>query len=261
MQKTPVTIDLSRFPAPFHPLLSDAAIFDSSSSPEARVWFIDKKEGFYLKKSAKDALRREAEMTRFFHSKGLAAEVLAYESLEEDWLLTAAICGEDCVSPACLADPARLCDTLGRLLRRLHDTDPSGCPVADHAGEYLAAAERGYLAGNFDPSHIPQAACYADKEAAWQFVQTHKHLLQNDTLIHGDFCLPNIILLDWKPAALIDFDHGGIGDRHIDLFWAIWSLRFNLGTDQWGDRFLDAYGRDRVNPEILKLIAAIEVFG
>ena len=261
MQKTPVTLDLHDFPTRFHPLLQDAAIFDSSRSPQARVWFIDKDSGYYLKKSAKDTLRREAEMTRFLHSKGLATTVLAYESMEEDWLLTAAIDGEDCVSAHHLADPARLCDTLGVLLRQLHDTDPTGCPIPDHTSTYLATAEKGYLDGNFDPSHIPQAAVYADRNAAWQYVQTHKHLLKNDTLIHGDFCLPNIILKDWQPAALIDVDHGGIGDRHIDLFWAIWSLRFNLGTDQWRDRFLDAYGRDRVDEEVLRLIAAIEVFG
>ncbi|MBQ5761114.1 MAG: aminoglycoside 3'-phosphotransferase [Clostridia bacterium] len=261
MQKTPVTIRLSDFPECFHPLLQDAAIFDSSSSPQARVWFIDKENGYYLKKSAKDTLCREAEMTRYFHKMGLAAEVLAYESLADDWLLTAAIDGEDCVSPEHLTDPARLCAVLGKLLRRLHDTDPTGCPVTDHTATYLAAAEKSYLSGNFDASHIPQAACFADRDAAWQYVQAHRHLLKNDTLIHGDFCLPNIILKDWQPAALIDVDHGGIGDRHVDLFWAIWSLRFNTNTDQWADAFLDAYGRDRVDPEILRLIAAIEVFG
>lgn len=261
MQKTPVTLNPQDIPAIFHWLLQNASLYDSSSSPQARVWFINKDKGYYLKKSAKGSLCREAEMTRFLHDKGLATNVLAYESLEYDWLLTAAIDGEDCVSAHHLADPARLCDTLGTLLRRLHDTDPSGCPIPDHTTAYLAAAERGYLAGNFDPSHIPQAAVYADCEAAWQYVQSHRHLLKNDTLIHGDFCLPNIILKNWQPAALIDVDHGGIGDRHVDLFWAIWSLRFNLGSDQWCGRFLDAYGRDRVDPEVLQLIAAIEVLG
>ncbi|MBQ1251122.1 MAG: aminoglycoside 3'-phosphotransferase, partial [Clostridia bacterium] len=79
MQKTPVTIRLSDFPECFHPLLQDAAIFDSSSSPQARVWFIDKENGYYLKKSAKGTLCREAEMTRYFYKMGLTAEVLAYK--------------------------------------------------------------------------------------------------------------------------------------------------------------------------------------
>ena len=36
---------------------------------------------------------------------------------------------------------------------------------------------------------------------------------------------------------------------------------FNLKTNRYSDRFLDAYGRDAVNPELLRGIAAIETFG
>ena len=84
--------------------------------------------------------------------------------------------------------------------------------------------------------------------------------MKNDTLLHGDYCLPNILLDDWKFSGFIDLDSGGVGDRHIDLFWGAWTLRFNLHTDAWCDRFLDAYGRDRIEPEILRAIAAFEVF-
>ena len=52
-----------------------------------------------------------------------------------------------------------------------------------------------------------------------------------------------------------------MGDRHIDLFWGVWSLFFNLKTDAWGDRFLDVYGRDKIDKDILAAIAAFEVFG
>ena len=58
----------------------------------------------------------------------------------------------------------------------------------------------------------------------------------------------------------IIIDTAGVGDRHVDLFWAVWSLQFNLKTDKYRERFLDAYGRDRMEPEMLRLIAACEVF-
>jgi kanamycin kinase len=47
----------------------------------------------------------------------------------------------------------------------------------------------------------------------------------------------------------------------VDLFWAVWSLQFNLKTDKYRERFLDAYGRDKITPELLRTVAAIEVFG
>jgi kanamycin kinase len=41
----------------------------------------------------------------------------------------------------------------------------------------------------------------------------------------------------------------------------MWSLNFNLKTDAYCARFLDAYGRDAIEPERFRTIAAIEVFG
>ena len=80
------------------------------------------------------------------------------------------------------------------------------------------------------------------------------------TLLHGDYCLPNILLDNWQLSGFIDLDAGGIGDRHIDLFWGIWTLQFNLKTDRYRDRFLDAYGRDKVTEELLRVVSAAEVF-
>jgi len=36
---------------------------------------------------------------------------------------------------------------------------------------------------------------------------------------------------------------------------------FNLKTNRYFDRFLDAYGRDQVNLDILRGTAAIEIIG
>ena len=101
----------------------------------------------------------------------------------------------------------------------------------------------------------------AGAEAAWQAAQAVFPHLQSDSLLHGDYCLPNIILNDWNFSGFIDVGQGGPGDRHIDLFWGCWTLNFNLKTNQYFDRFLDAYGRDKVEPELLRGIAAAETFG
>jgi kanamycin kinase len=69
------------------------------------------------------------------------------------------------------------------------------------------------------------------------------------------------MLDNWRFSGFIDVGNGGIGDRHVDLFWGAWTLNFNLGTDAYKDRFLDAYGRDLVNEDALRTIAAAEVFG
>ena len=261
MERRPIVPELELFPTQFRPLLENAAVFDSSCSPVARVYYIQKERGLFLKSAPKGSLCREAEMDRFFHSKGFGPEVLAYESEDQDWLLTMAVPGEDCTYPLYKEDPARLCDITAELLRKLHDTDPVGCPVPDRTAEYLVTARRNYETGNYDATLFPDNWGYASAEEAWAVVAQYGSCLKNDTLLHGDYCLPNIMLDNWRFTSFIDLDAAGVGDRHVDLFWGIWSLQFNLKTDRFRDRFLDGYGRDRVNEELLKVVAAIEVFG
>lgn len=260
MLRRPTTLDLAAIPACFHPFLEGAAVFDSSCSAAARVYLIDKGPGFYLKKAPKGTLDREAALTAFFHEKGLAAQVVAYESQASDWLLTTRVPGEDCTDPACLAEPKRLCDTTAQLLRMLHETDFSGCPV-QRTADYLENARKNYEKKAYDSALFPDNWGYATPEEAWQEVERNGKYLGADVLLHGDYCLPNIMLDNWRFTGFIDLDAGGIGDRHIDLFWGIWSLQFNLKTDAYRERFLDAYGRDQVCDALLRTVAACEVFG
>ena len=63
-------------PAELDRFLRGARLYDSSCSPEARVYFIERDGGYYLKTYDRGTLRREAEMTSYFHRKGMGAEVL-----------------------------------------------------------------------------------------------------------------------------------------------------------------------------------------
>ena len=261
MHRTPITADFSQFPAIFHSFLQDATIFDSSCSSAARVYFLDKGPGFYLKTAPKGALQKEAALTAFFHSKNLSAEVLCYESLDADWMLTRRLSGEDCIHLQYISDPQRLCDTTAQLLRMLHDIDHTSCPIANRTADYLATARHNYRSQHYDIALFPDNWGYVSPEEAWAELEQNGKYLQANTLLHGDYCLPNILLDDWRFSGFIDLDAGGVGDRHVDLFWGIWSLQFNLKTDRYRQRFLDAYGRENICEDIFRTIAAAEVFG
>ena len=249
-------------PSEFTCLLQGADIYNSSCSPEARVYFIDRDDGYYLKTCDAGTLKREAEMTAYFHKKGMGAEVLRYLSQDNaDWMLTSAVKGEDCTHGQYLDDPRRLCDTLAQRLRWLHELDFSDCPVQNRNAEYLALAERNYRTNTYDTSAFPDSFGYVNAEEAWRVLENGKNAFRSNALLHGDYCLPNIMLDDWNFSGFIDVGNGGVGDRHIDLFWGVWTLWFNLKTDQYASRFLDAYGRDQIEIEMLRVVAAAEVFG
>ena len=239
-------------------LLRGADVYDSSCSPEARVLFIDRGCGYFLKSAPLGTLQKEAILGRYFHQKGLTAPVLAYfTENDRDWLLTERVPGEDATHARYLEQPRRLAALSGELLRRLHDMDGSDCPVSDRMTDYFALAEKNYLSGQYDLSY----GDFATAEEAWGVLCEGKAFLTGDTLLHGDYCLPNFLLDDWHFSGFIDLGNGGVGDRHVDIFWGIWTLEYNLKTNRYRDIFIDAYGRDRVNEDALRIISAAEVFG
>ena len=171
-------------------------------------------------------------MNAFFHSRRLGPEVLAYRSREADWLVTRAVPGEDCLHPVYLEDPRRLSALLGQLLRMLHETDPTGCPVT-----------------NLNETAYPRIPGFSAR---------YPGLLTSRVLLHGDYCLPNVMLRSWDFSGFIDLGSGGIGDRHIDLYWGCWSILFNLKEERWCTRFLDAYGRENVDTDKLRILDSLE---
>jgi kanamycin kinase len=64
---------------------------------------------------------------------------------------------------------------------------------------------------------------------------------RGNVLVHGDYCLPNILVSDGVLTGLIDVGQTGLGDPRQDLAAGVWSLQYNFGPGH-GREFLDAYG-------------------
>ena len=62
------------------------------------------------------------------------------------------------------------------------------------------------------------------------------------TLIHGDYCLPNILVKNGKISGFVDLGGAGVGDPWIDYAWCIWSLEYNLGTKEYTPILLEKLG-------------------
>lgn len=80
MKRKLIKINMEDYPIEFSYLLKDSTIYDSSCSPEARVIFIDKGCGYFLKSGNKGSLKNEYDMGRFFHGKGLGGKAVMYLS-------------------------------------------------------------------------------------------------------------------------------------------------------------------------------------
>ena len=262
MKRTPIKLNIETYPETVAEYMKDSVIYDSSCSPQAKVIFINKDEGYFLKEAAKGTLKTEALMTAYMHSLKLSEEVLYYgTSHGKDYMLSRRIQGEDCTYPAYLAEPKKLCDLIAFLLRKLHEIDGKACPVQDRIGTYVESVKHGLDKSSYESDLFKGIWEFNSFSDAKRAAEEGIPMLKKEVLIHGDYCLPNIILNNRKFSGYIDLDCGGIGDRHIDVLWGIWTLNYNLGTIEYTNRFIDAYGRDMIEPEKLRMIAAMEMIG
>ena len=244
---------MNDFPPAVRIYTDGVALRDCSGESGAKTYFIDKDNGFYLKTAPAGALKDEAAMTAYFHKLGLGAQVHAYcAEAQGDYLLTARLPEEVLYADVYLAQPEKLCEVFAEALRNLHQMPVDNCPCRPME-RWIADADEGKLCD-------VRLLNGRNPEAEFQFLQEHKHEFTHGTLIHGDACLPNVLLQNWRFTGFIDLGGAGLGDPHIDLYWALWSLEYNLHTAAYGDRFLDCYGREHIDADRLRLCAALGAF-
>lgn len=191
-------------------------------------------DGCFLKIASRGKLERAAVLQEYFHAKGLSAPLAVFDQ-DEDWdyLLVEAVKGRSGIEV--LDRPEWLAARLGEAVRALHELDAADCPVTDVNEQAIALYER-------ETGHG-----FAGDLSA----------LRRDALVHGDCCLPNVFFSENGFSGFIDLGEGGLGDRHFDLYWAMWSLEYNLKTDAHSGRFLDAYGRDWVDGARMEVCARL----
>lgn len=249
MKRTATHIDPLALPASLQPYLHKARIYDSSCSETARTLYLEGELKAFLKIAEPGKLAREELMTRFLHAHGLAPGVIEYVSNGgHDYLLTEALDGEDGIAERHLTEPVRLAGVFGESLRLIHRLPIEQCPIQGRTAEMITASEANISRGYKDPAIITEDISLAARQ-----LDRLKALGRDEVVIHGDYCLPNIILRDFRPRGFVDLGTGGVGDRHYDLFWGIWTLEYNLKTGSCKDVFLDAYGRQELDPERLEL--------
>ena len=254
MEKHLIQPNLADFPAEIVQYFENSTVYDSSSSERAKVYYCD--QGWFVKEACKGTLAKEAMMSKFFYERGLGVEVLDYHSVDRDYLVTAAAQGQDMLSY--LHEPELLCKILAEQLHKLHSLPADNSPVSATYEAYRKLADCDFTYEKTHPSMLMEHFSIGSIAEAQALLRQNFGKLQANCLIHGDACLPNVILKDGQFSGFIDFDQSGLGDRHIDLFWAIWSLQYNLKTEAYTELFLKIYGKDNYDPELIRTVAALE---
>lgn len=254
-------LNKAAWPAEIARFLGNASLTDISGMSGATTYFVDRDGGCYLKVWEKGLLRPDYDTLRFFAQYVPVPKVVFYQTLDRDYLLTRPLDGKRACDPVRICDPECLAVSLGAILRRFHDSHIPTCPFTNNTADMLSRVERNYHKRQWDEglaSYIGET----DIDRMYGFIQENLSLLRDDTIIHGDYCLPNIFLDDsYQLTGFLDLGMAGSGDSHYDLFWGRWSLQFNLGTDAYGDLFFQSYGLDAIDPQRLKVIGCLSCMG
>lgn len=252
MNKEQIKVNIKDYPSEIRHYLKDVEVYDCSSSKEFQVLYLS--SGHYLKSGKKNSLFLENKLTRQLHKKMISVKVIKYASRKKDFLLTEEAKGKSSLNY--LDNPHALIKVLAYYMKHLHSIDTYGFPFSEIMNIYFNSKKE-----NYNINYALKKYKNMTKEDALIIKKERMNKLKYDSIIHGDFCLPNIILNNFLPSAMIDLGNAGIGDHHIDIYWLLWSLEYNLKTDKYNEYFLELYGKENVDEEILELIAALEILG
>jgi aminoglycoside phosphotransferase len=70
-------------------------------------------------------------------------------------------------------------------------------------------------------------------------------------VIHGDYCLPNVLVEGGRLSAVVDVGLAGLAGPETDLAAGVWTLQYNYGKGFARD-FLDAYGWPPMSDEAIE---------
>lgn len=219
---------------------------DTLGMSSAQTYRISGQENFYVKIDSVTnvgGLQKEAQALTWLRTYLPAPEVVFYERIDGiDYMLIRELPGLPASADYWTSNPHQLVETLAESMLALHRLDIATCPFDQRTAVKLQEVAQYVQLGlvdtdDFEPEHSGQTPEHI-------LAQLYTEQPEQDDLVvtHGDFCLPNLLLTNWRLSGFIDVGSLGVGDRYQDLALCVRSLSQNLGTDQYHSLFFEAYG-------------------
>jgi len=172
-------------------------------------------------------------MLRWLEGRISAPRVLETISCEGfRWTVMTRISGEMSCAELYHSDPHRLVRVLAEAMNQLWTVDISDCPVDQTPEAKLARArtivENGQVNMELvDPDTFGERG-FASPAGLLSWLAAHIPACE-PVLTHGDFCLPNLLLENWRFSGFLDLGRSGRGDKWTDIALLWRSLRDNFG--------------------------------
>lgn len=236
-------------------------MLDAEGHPVAVVKLVDERARHLV-----DDLAAEAARLAWLGRLGVPVPEVLGTGVDdgESWLATRALPGRPASDPWPAGERNAVVDLLAGAARELHATPVDEDPFDRSASTVLVEARARVASGLVDRSWAVAGKRGPAARTVLGELESAVAALGDGRLVvsHGDFCLPNVLVAG-ACAAFVDVGRAGLADPHSDVADMVRSLRSPMNP-QFGpasaERFLDAYGRDGIDPERLRLHDLLESF-
>lgn len=236
-------------PSAFGDRLSGYRARGSFQGDDAETFRVER-PGFptlYLKKRADPPELEPMAVERFvlhrLQGTGLAVpRVVHFQRIDDtEWLLMSALPGKNLVEALDEGlRPQAVVEAIAGAITRIHATRPTWPEDINAIPYRLEAARERVRAG------------LADRTVLRRFEARYREP-EERVFVHGDLCLPNLLVEDGALSGIVDWGRAGYGDPYQDLALAVRSLEHNLGPGDWGRRLGEACGLGELDCERLEL--------
>ncbi len=221
-------MDLKSLPKPISDLIGNRTFeIDDIGRSDSSVHVF---EDMVLKiEKTSEIADREYEMMTWLDGKLPVPRVLAFAKENGyNYLLMTKLAGKMAFD-ASFSDKKEVTRALATGLKMLWSVDISACPVKNDLDSKLKSAksrmESGFL------THLPDgsAECLGFSDLPSLYAWLEQNRPEEEFMFsHGDYCLPNVFLVDGEPVGFLDLGRAGISDRWSDITDCLWSMTYNF---------------------------------
>lgn len=149
---------------------------------------------------------------------------------------------------------------IARALAAWHRIPTELCPFRYPLADAIRGAALRWEAGQVNLKALAPWLAQKSGTAWLKEIQAHLAHPHAPVVAHGDYALANIVLdARGEVVGFLDLAQTGLADPHHDLAMAAFSLQAYWGRAA-RESFLDAYGRDRIDPVRLELYTVLHQF-
>jgi kanamycin kinase/aminoglycoside 3'-phosphotransferase-3 len=198
---------------------------------------------YYLKIDLKnDCLKKEYQNICWLYNKAPVSKIIEWESDEYyDYLLTSKIDGIMLCDDYYKNNPIIAITALAKGLKLLQSIDIKNCEVINNIENKLKLAKNNIQSKKIDMNDWKKETkkLFNSPDLLFDYLCDNKPETEELVFTHGDYCLPNIFGYGDEIKGFIDLGNAGVSDKWQDIAWCIWSLRYNLKTNEYDGLLLD----------------------